>query len=233
MAPRVVFMSDIHGNFPALRAVVDALPTYDAAFVAGDLCLEGPCPAQVVDLLRELGWTVVMGNTDRDLIAPPDGGKRTKRDRVDWTRRQLGPERLNWLKGLPFSARFADKGTDAVLVVHANPLDMDRHLRPDMTEAELDPFLASIDTNLLAFGHLHTPYIRPVGDVLLMDVSSVGHPKDHDRRSAFTVVTWDDGHRTIEQVRVPYDIEETVHLLRHSGIPEAEEQVEALLRASY
>jgi diadenosine tetraphosphatase ApaH/serine/threonine PP2A family protein phosphatase len=102
-----------------------------------------------------------------------------------------------------------------------------------MSEVELRPYLAGIDANVLAFGHLHTPYVRPVDDVLLVDVASVGHPKDHDLRASYCVLTWDNGSRSISQKRVPYDVEETVYRMRHSGMPCAEKQVASLLKASY
>jgi putative phosphoesterase len=225
-------MSDIHGNLPALRAVVDSLPEHDAVYVAGDHCLEGPCPAAVLDLLDDLGWTLVMGNTDRDIVSPPAEAKQVKRERIEWTRGQLGERRLELLASLPFSTRL-EAGGDRVLAVHANPLTMDEHLRPSMSDEELAPYLRDAHADLLVFGHLHIPYTRPVGDMLLMDVSSVGHPKDRDRRSAYVAVTWDGDSRRIDQVRVPYDIEETIGLLRRSGMPGAESQIEDLLKASY
>lgn len=233
MAYRAIFMSDIHGNLPALEAVRRSLPDHDAAFVAGDLCLEGPCPAQVLDLLVESGWTLVMGNTDRDIVSPTESTKRLKGDRVAWTRNALGADRLEGLASLPFSARCHQEGTDEVLVVHANPLNMDEHLSPTLSESELAPYLHHVRSNIVVFGHLHTPYIRPVDGTLLIDVSSIGHPKDHDRRAAYTIITWEGAGRSIEQVRIPYDMDRAVTLLRRSDMPGADEQIESLLKASY
>jgi len=233
MAYRAIFMSDIHGNLPALHAVHQSLPEHDAVFVAGDLCLEGPCPAQVLDLLAESGWTLIMGNTDRDIVSPPESTKQLKRDRVTWTREALGADRLERLASLPFSALCAQEGTNDVLVVHANPLNMDEHLPPTLSKSELVPYLRNVRSDIVVFGHLHTPYIRPVDGILLVDVSSVGHPKDRDRRAAYTIITWDGEGRSIEQVRIPYDLEQTVALLRASDMPGAGEQIESLLKASY
>jgi len=300
MTLRIVLMSDIHGNLPALRAVVDALPEYDSVVVAGDLCLDGPNPADVLDLLDELGWFLLMGNTDHDIVAQSEDLKDQKAKQVEWTRWQIGPSRLRRLASLDFSARFSPatgavpilgpaidsssapsmpavrSGTppqawvtlrvspgerdssavgaagyplgvsrplqpeqsqamtdDALLVVHANPRNLEDHLRPTMSELELRPYLAGIDANVLAFGHLHTPYIRPVDDVLLVDVASVGHPKDHDLRASYSVMSWDNERRSISQIRVPYDVEETVHRMRHSSMPDVEKQVASLLKASY
>ncbi len=232
MAIRVVVMSDIHGNLPALRSVIASLPEHDAVFVAGDLCLEGPDPAEIVDLVVEQGWLAVQGNTDRDIVEPSSTIGKRKRAMVDWTRDRLGQDRLTWLSGLPFSRRFTANG-DHLLVVHANSLNMDQQLYPDMTPEQLQPYIDAADATIMAFGHLHIPYVRPVEHVLLIDVSSVGHPKDHDQRAAYTVITWDGARRSVEQVRVPYAVEDAVRLLRDSGMPYAEQEIDSLLKASY
>lgn len=229
----VVLMSDIHGNLPALEAVAGSLPEHDRVVVAGDLCLEGPCPAEVLDALEDWGWTLIMGNTDRDIVAPAPGMKQEKAAQVEWTRRRLGDDRLRKLARLPFSVRVSGDGGHMVLVVHGNPLNLDDQLYPTMSEEELRPYLKNVNAEVLAFGHLHIPYVRPVDGVLLVDVSSVGHPKDHDLRAAYTVLTWDGDERSVSGFRIPYDVERTVFLLRESGMPGAKAQAESLLKASY
>jgi predicted phosphodiesterase len=230
---RVVLMSDIHGNLTALQAVAEHLPEHHRVIVAGDLCLEGPDPAGVFDLLAELGWDLLMGNTDRDIVKAPDDVKAAKRAQVEWARDQLGPGRVNRLASLPFAHRVRDGNDILALVVHANPRTMDHHLYPTMSEDELQPYLNEVDAGLLAFGHLHIPYVRPVGDIVLVDVSSVGHPKDHDLRAAYTIVAWDGDVRSVTQVRVPYDVERAVDRFHRSGMPDADKEAQSLLKASY
>lgn len=230
---RVVILSDIHGNLAALEAVSSHVPDADRVIVAGDLCLEGPHPAEVLDRLVDLGWDLLTGNTDRDLVETPKDSKRKKREIIAWTREQLGPERLERLAALPFSQRVTDGDRSLALAVHANPLNLEDQLYPTLSEKELKPYLDAAGAPVLAFGHLHIPYVRPVAGVLLIDVSSVGHPKDLDRRAAFTVIEWDGDGRSVTQVRVPYDIDRTVTALRRSDMPHAREQADDLLRASY
>jgi len=233
MTMTLVVLSDIHGNLPALRAVIDSLPDHDAVVVAGDLCLDGPWPSEVLDTLDQLGWLLLMGNTDRDLVWPSPDLKERKRHVVEWTREQLGPDHLQALAALPFSRSIDGGNGETILVVHANPLNLDDHLRPEMSERDLQPYLEPVQVDILAFGHFHIPYVRPVGDLVLVDVASVGHPKDHDCRAAYTVIRWDEARRSITQNRVPYDMEETVHALRRSGMPHAEKQIDDLIAASY
>ena len=228
---RLIVMSDIHGNLTALDAVAASLPPADRVIVAGDLCLEGPRPAETWDRLQELGWELIMGNTDRDIVENPPSVKSHARDVIAWTRQQLGADRIAGLKQLPFSRRAGPDKT--VLAVHANPKTMDQHLRPDMTPDELRPFLEGVEAEIIAFGHLHTPYIRPVGGYVLVDVSSVGHPKDRDLRASYTIFEWDGLRRSITNIRVPYDVEKTVHELRTCGMPHGDKEAESLLKASY
>jgi predicted phosphodiesterase len=230
---RTIILSDIHGNLAALEAVSAHLPAADRVIVAGDLCLEGPQPAEVLDRLVMLGWDLLTGNTDRDLVEQPEGMKRKKREIIAWTRERLGPERLARLAVLPFSQCVAEGDGLLALVVHANPLNLEDQLYPTLSEDELQPYLDATNAPVLAFGHLHIPYIRPVGGRLLVDVSSVGHPKDRDRRAAYTIFEWRGDERSVTQVRVPYDIDRTVEALRWSDMPHAEEEAEDLLRASY
>lgn len=228
---RSIFLSDIHGNLAALDAVAADLPDHDEVFVAGDHCLEGPRPAEVWDRLQELGWRLVIGNTDQDIVSPPADRKGKNRDIIAWTREQLGAERIRALGALPFALTGGVDGS--VLIVHANPKTTDAHLYPTLSEDELRPYLSDVTQPIITFGHLHIPYVRPVGKHLLVDVSSVGHPKDLDRRAAYTVIEWTGDSRSVTQVRVPYDIDATLEDYRSCDMPHAENEVESLLKASY
>src|SRR5579884_3145634 len=111
----IVLMSDVHGNLPALEAVEASLPPHDHVYVAGDLCLEGPQPAEVIDFIAQRGWLAVMGNTDCDILDGPQDDS-TKDQRIAWTRDQLGEERLRWLGELPFERRLSVDTLDLLVV---------------------------------------------------------------------------------------------------------------------
>jgi predicted phosphodiesterase len=228
---RSIFLSDIHGNLAALDAVSADLPEHDEVYVAGDHCLEGPQPAEVWDRLQELGWRLVIGNTDQDTVSPPPDAEPRQQEIIAWTREQLGPHRLAALQALPFSLTGGKDGS--VLVVHANPKTTDEHLYPTMSEEELRPYLSDVSEPIIAFGHLHIPFVRPVGHHLLVDVSSVGRPRDLDRRAAYTAIEWRGDSRAVTQVRVPYDVEATIAAYRSCGMPHAEREIRVLLEASY
>jgi CHAD domain-containing protein/predicted phosphodiesterase len=241
---RVAILSDIHGNILALDAVLDDLAAQggaDTLVVAGDLCLDGPRPREVLERLQALGYPIVQGNTDRDLAHSSRDAADTPADDwhaalFNWTREQIGPAGLDYLAALPFSHRVPDPtGETALLVVHANPRDLDTHLRPAAPEEAILPLLADLadDITTLAFGHLHIPYTRRVGDLLLANISSVGLPKDGDRRAGYGLLTWGRGGWQVEQRRVEYPVDEVVAQWRAADPPGAQEIIRLLLRARY
>lgn len=235
---RIAIISDIHGNFTALKAVLQDLeqqPPVDQLVVAGDLCLNGPCPRESLERVQSLGCPVIQGNTDLEIVtqAPQKGEK--KRTTVGWTREQIGADGIAYLDSLPFSHRISNsKGSD-LLIVHANPLNLEDAIFPNSSEAALQLLLGGVDSGVgaLAFGHLHIAYTRHWRHLLLVDVGSCGLPRDEDHRAAYAILDWQDNGWRAEIRRVPYDVQEVVKQLKTSGIPNAEKRVKILLEARY
>lgn len=149
---RVAVISDIHGSFWALDAVLKAVEheSPDLIVHGGDLALNGPRPAEVVDLIKERGFPGVVGNTDELLWKPEVRAEQEARmpklrrllyvlfeETAGATRELLGAERLDWLRGLPTQWRVED-----LVVVHASPVisgappgltPMSKHFSPPTT----------------------------------------------------------------------------------------------------
>jgi predicted phosphodiesterase len=234
---RVAVISDIHGfSFALDRVLADitAQPAIDRVIAAGDLAEGGPDPAGAVDRLRAAGIRSVQGNTDRDLAS----GVRNSTP-ARWVSQQLGKERLAWLGGLPFEIRVSPPGSTGpandLLVVHANPQDMNRHLDPKFSDDEVREILADTQAAVIAFGHLHIAYQRVVDDIQLIDVSAVGNSKDEDLRSKWGLMTWDEaaGQWQTELRYVDYPLEETIEQLKSVEYPNWRKAVKKLERASY
>lgn len=230
-------MSDIHGFSIALERVLEdiaTVPDIDHIVIAGDLAEEGPDPAGAVDCIQSLDAIVIQGNTDRDIA----NGSRSSKG-AQFTRKQLGKQRLRWLRDLPFSHRVSPPGgigpADDLLIVHANPFDQDRHIRPDAGRQELQELVGDTQAAMIAFGHLHISYVRALHDYTLVDVSSVGNPKDGDLRSRWGLIEWDDEEREwIVDIRyVDYPLAETEEQILASGLPNPEKTLCKLRRASY
>jgi len=228
---RIVIFSDVHGNVVALEAVLAAIrreAAPDALFVAGDLALIGPRPAEAMALLRALDARFVMGNTDEYLVDEPPGGAE-----VDWTRARLSADDMAFLRDLPFEQRLEAAPGHKLLVVHANPRDLEAPIKPGAADALIRPLLEGVTADVIAFGHYHVPFVRKLNQWTLVDVASVGFPRDGDQRGVYVTLTWERGAWQITHHRVPFDIEAVARDYTAVGYPDAQKAAEQLLRARY
>lgn len=241
-AMRVAIISDIHGNALALDAVLADMASagpIDLIVTAGDLAWSGPRPAEVVDRVRGLG-PVIQGNTDAFFVRAPDEtpeGKSEERfvAHLTWMRQQLGAERVAWLAALPFAHRISPAPGHDLLVVHANTTDQNRPITPYTGDEDLDALLQEgpLDWAALAFGHVHTPFVRRWRGRLLVDVASAGLPMDGDPRAAYAILEWDGTAWRASHRRVYYEAPVVAHEMRQSGMPRGKHFAERLMSASY
>lgn len=237
---RVAIISDIHGFDLALRAVladIDANGPFDQIVAAGDLCEIGPRPDEVIRILQERGIAAVRGNTDVDLV---EGARaKTSNAELRYGIDRLGEAGLDWLAALPFEHRVtppdSDGHSDDLLIVHANPRNLDDSLDPELSDDELLALIGPTDAAMIAFGHVHICYIRQVGPYLLMDVSAVGNSKNGDLDSKWGIATWNPISRrwSAELRTVPYPIAETEAEILEYGVPRAKKVIRKLTAASY
>lgn len=238
--PRVAVFSDVHGNVQGLQSVLADMRrvgTFDHIVAAGDHCLNGPDPAAALDLVLEHATAILYGNTDRDIlhsgVTDPDLGEK-KQASIEWTREQLGADRLARLASLDFSFIAAAPDGKTLMVVHANPHDVDRHIFPDMDDDTLGDLLGDLDASVLAFGHLHIPFTRRFGDLLLVNIAAAGLPRDGDRRATWGSFVWEPERGWIVDIhRVEYDVDETVRRIHACGMPNPEKRADDLLSATY
>jgi predicted phosphodiesterase len=237
---RIAVISDIHGNQIALEEVLHDLgqqPGVDQVVIAGDLCLNGPRPQQVLEIIQNLDCPVIQGNVDIEVVNGAPGKGTKKRTTVSWTREEIGENGINYLAELPFSYRIANldgNGSD-LLIVHANPLNQEDAILPNASDSVLERLLGVLEPNIgaLAFGHLHIAYIRRWRHLLLGDIASCGLPRDEDLRAAYGIFTWQNGVWDVEIRRVAYDVKEVVKQIKTCGMPNVDKRVKTLLEARY
>jgi len=187
---------DIHGNLPALEAVLADAHDADEFLLGGDYAVAGAWPRETVERLKELpSATWIRGNADRWLVdshdAPAPVGEIAAR-----CAEALGAELVQELFKLPETATI-----DGTLYCHASPQsDMQSFLpAPGDQDAEL---LMGVDARRVVFGHTHLQFARTgPGGIELVNPGSVGMPWDGDHRASYTVI---DGER-FEPRRVEYD----------------------------
>jgi predicted phosphodiesterase len=233
---RLAVFSDIHGNIRGLDACLDDLRLQggaDTIVGAGDFCMDGPKPLQVVERLGELGALCVRGNTDRYIAGGPESsGDAEEAEQIAWQREALGARAVEWLGALPFALQFGDD-RNGLLVVHANPKTDDEHIWPDADDAFLERITEGVPERTIAFGHLHLPYARVWRDRLFVNVASAGLPKDGDARAGYAILTQRGDGWQVKHRRVEFDVEKVARDIEKSGMPGAKKRVNVLRRHRY
>ena len=189
---------DIHGNLPALEAVLADAEAAGAEsyLLGGDYALFGAWPLETVQRLRGLDARWIRGNVDR-WTADAGDAPEPALPAIERCRELLGAEAVSELAALPHDVSDGD-----VLFVHASPLSDVRSFLPEGAAGD-EELMAGTTPRRLVFGHTHLAFRRPGPNrVELVNPGSVGMPLDGDRRAAYALV--DAGGR-LEQRRVAYD----------------------------
>ena len=209
---RVAALYDVHGNLPALEAVLAEVERegVDEIVFGGDIASGPPQPRATLELVRALpNARFIRGNADR-LDSP---AFRSDAGRI-WLEQQLDQEQIAWLAELPFSTVVED-----TLYVHATPQDDESVITELTTDERLADLLAGVEQRRVIAGHTHMQLERRVGDVLFVNAGSVGRPYE-SRPGAYWALLDEEG---VEFRRTDYDLENAAELIRGSGHPLAEE----------
>jgi putative phosphoesterase len=209
---RVAALYDVHGNVPALEAVLEDVEREgaDAIVFGGDLA-SGPLPRETVELARSLDAVFVRGNADRLIESPARTPEWDAAQR--WVKAQLEEEQIAWLVNLDFSAVIDD-----TLYVHATPQDDETSVTELTSNERLTELLAEVEHPLVVAGHTHMQLDRRVGDTRFVNAGSVGMPYEREP-GAYWALVGDD----VELRRTEYDLERAAAAIRASGHPLAEE----------
>jgi len=225
---KIALIGDVHGNLPALEAVLaDAQARgCEAVWNIGDFVGYGPFPDECVRLLRKRADVSVIGNYDQKALKFPKKDKkwRKSKGREKWRAFGFAYERLSkksrkFLRGLPEQMRFEVEGY-RVLICHGSPADVSEHLWPEPPAARMRELAAMADADIVVCGHCHRAFVRKVTGVTFINTGTVGRPDDGDPRACYAVLELSPGHLAVEHHRIAYDVERTVAALREAGLPE-------------
>ena len=235
---RYLIISDIHANIDALEAVLAAAPadTWDRVLVLGDLVGYGAEPNAVIERVRALDpLMVIRGNHDKAASGIDDGSSfnYVAKLSAQWTSEALSPEHLEYLRALPQGPVTID---ETVEICHGAPFDEDHYIFDSDDAARA---LDAASRPLCLFGHTHLPVVfrrhpalfdgfMPEGpddatlEVIaginyLVNVGSVGQPRDGDPRAAFGI--YDSEESTVVLRRVGYPVEIAQRRILSAGLP--------------
>lgn len=240
---RYALISDIHGNLPALDAVlrdIDGRGDVAAVYHLGDLVGYGPWPNQVIERLASRGIAGVAGNYDSTIAADyTHCGCRSENPRQEelaeqsfaWTKAHVLPASKRFLAGLPFRIDLKPRGGHAsgptISLVHATAVNNLVYLTDDRTDGFLTNVARQADLDpgdALCFGHTHKPWHRVVGGVHFVNTGSVGRPKDGDWRGGYVLLDVSDAGLPaaidVQFVRVEYDVDSAARAIAAAGLPE-------------
>ncbi|HEX6699588.1 MAG TPA: metallophosphoesterase family protein [Gaiellaceae bacterium] len=213
---RVAALYDIHGHLPALEAVLAEVDKSgaDTILVGGDFAT-GPMGAEATDLLRSLGERArfIRGNAERELWAPGpvrEGGPPP--ESLEWARRQLGDERIRFLRSLPETVTFDVDGLGRVLFCHATPRDDEEIVTVLTPDERVREVLAGVEERVVVCGHTHVQDDRQVGAIRLANAGSVGMPYE-DEPGAYWAILGPD----VELRRTEFDAEEAKARIAATG----------------
>jgi len=242
---RIAIFSDIHGNLFALdHLLVDIKGQHiDQLVCLGDAIQGGPQPKETVQRLRGLNCPIVMGNADAWLLTG-----------IETAHEPLSPERLKVLEAVrqwsltklneddhAFISSFQptitislDQNLD-LLCFHGSPASFDDIILPDSSYEVFDKYLGTYAGKLLCGGHTHAQQIRRIGRYFFFNPGSVGVVFRHNQSSGsfktdpwveYAILTVQESQSSLEFRRVPYDVNELIHIYRESGRPYKEDAIE-------
>lgn len=219
---RVAALSDIHGNLPALEAVlaeVDA-ERVDAIVVVGDT-ISGPWPAEVFDLLASREARLVRGNADREVIERSDRFGAL----AVWSANRLGARRLATARSWPLTIEQPIDSLGTVLFCHSTPTADDPIYTRITPDDELLDLFVSVRADVLVCGHTHVQYDRALTSGLrLVNPGSVGMPYEGETGAYWAILGPD-----VELRRTRYDVEGAVAAIELLAAPVARELLDQLL----
>lgn len=237
---RVAVLADIHGNLAAAEAVMEDIQRQSPDFIvaAGDLAMRGAHPAETMDLMVDRCDALLLGNTDAYLANIYLAGayreaEHWKTELLAWTREQLGPERLARLGSMAFSVRYSPRRGQDLFVCHANPKNLEESIEPTLDESTVRKLLQHVDATAMAFGHLHFPYRRRVGRLLIADVASAGIPRDGDLQPAWGLFTWTPRGWRVQIRRVRYAVRKATQALTARKVPGAPLLIHKMIECRY
>lgn len=233
---RIAIISDIHGNIPALEAVLLDIKKrgIDRIICLGDIVGKGPSSAKAVDIIKEHCEYIIKGNWDYFITEQES-------EILLWHQKKLGKERLSFLKELPIYLEFYMSGK-LVRLCHASPNDLfHRTYLNTEIEERIKLFEPTKTLNkyadIIGYGDIHGAHIDYFDGKTIFNSGSVGNPLEITQTS-YAIIEGEYGSQnlaplTISIARLPYDIQKAVEQALATNMPDKEAYINELKTAIY
>ena len=213
---RIAVLGDIHGNLPALEAVLDDVERRkpDEIWCSGDIGWGAPWASECIDVVRRAGWVTVKGNTDVWITGDPQTitSPEQREDFEGMARAHaISEEDAQWLINLPIGHSAAG----SILMVHATHESPFTAPQPDDPAAEFLIYEGA--ASLVVYGHIHEAFVRRLSaGTLVANAGSVGLPKDGPEAS-YLIIERSGTEIMLRHRRVAFDIDEAIERARSKG----------------
>lgn len=231
---KIIVISDVHGNFHALQAVLRHARGQGAGeqvLSLGDATGYGPCPDQAVRWLQSENVISILGDYDKKVLSKKHRkeqwarvDKPDKRMMFAWTYDSLSKKSRKFLKSLPEKRSFVINNL-RILMTHTSPDPESQYLDSETSLKRLGELADQVDVDVVLFGHSHRAFVRTVNGVSFINPGSVGRLDDGDPRASYALLDMRDGECQVQLFRVPYNITAAVQALRQRGLPAVFRQV--------
>jgi putative phosphoesterase len=217
---KTLILSDIHGNLPAFKAILDRETEFDQCLFLGDVVDYGPFPKEcIVFLIKEMDYGVI-GNHDNALAFGADcrcrgDFKMFSAETRAWHKTLIAEDERKFLRSLPHLNSVTIDGK-AVLLAHATPQGNLIHY---LQESEIEKVVHNLTEEIILLGHTHVQYKKLVGKTMVVNPGSVGLARDGSQ-ACYAVL--EDGELTLK--RIPYDIKMTLEALMESPISQTSKE---------
>jgi putative phosphoesterase len=217
---KVAVIADVHGNAPALAAVLDEIEREqpDLIVSCGDLTW-GPLPEETFELARGLDARFVRGNADRAVLENV-----SETEREQWMQAHHTDEMRDFLETFEEQVVVEVGGLGPVRFCHGSPRSDEECVTPETPEERVREFSSGVDERVIVTAHVHIQFDREVAGIRSVNAGSVGLPYE-GRAGAYWALIGPG----VELRRTKYDVDATVERYRASGQPNVEQIVEMML----
>ncbi|REC46813.1 metallophosphoesterase family protein [Chryseobacterium pennipullorum] len=231
---QIAVFSDVHGNLPALEAVLDDMEKrgIHQKFCLGDLVDFAPWGNEVIEKIRDLNIPCLMGNHDERIafdipVVPlPKHSEEETIARfiaIDHSKKQITDDHKRFLSELPFHLQLNYKvGAKhwSLQLVHSSLSSNDTYLYESEDDEVFVDMLEESRSDIIVMGHTHLSFKKRIGNQWAINCGSVGRSKEENRLASYLILTLDEEAISPEIIQLHYPVEKTVRQIRESGIPD-------------
>lgn len=236
---KLAIISDIHGNLFALEKVLEDIEheKCDNVICLGDLAMAGPEPNETIQLVKQMNWDIVQGNTDKMIVEFNEEMYNSLYSHIPLMSNALkndaeviSEENKEFLKNLPEQLEININHTP-ILLVHGSPRRNNEDISPDLPLEKVEEMVEGTDARLILCGHTHLPCgYQTNSGITVVNVGSVGRPFTEKPLACYAVVNFDELGFGVEHKFVEYDNEKAAQVLANRNFEGAEKLSQILIK---